>query len=103
MANSSLVIGLSGTGNEQAAGSGRPVVSFYGRGSQYNQKFAEAQKQLLGDALSLVSDNNPTSVAAKVWQILQDHQKQEQMSKCGKIRMGEAGAIEKISEYIKRL
>ncbi|MFA5839186.1 MAG: hypothetical protein WC890_00855 [Candidatus Margulisiibacteriota bacterium] len=100
LATSDLIIGLSGTGNEQAAGSGIPVVSFYGRGSQYNQKFAEAQKQLLGDALSLVRDSNPSSVATEVWQLLCNAPKRQEMGKAGMERMGKSGAIKKIAEYL---
>lgn len=100
LAESDLIIGLSGTGNEQAAGFGVPVISFYGRGAQYNERFAEAQKQLLGDALSLVRDRDPISVAAEVWYLLRNRTKMKQMSKIGKERMGSPGAIGKIVEYI---
>jgi uncharacterized protein (TIGR03492 family) len=102
LAQSDLIIGLSGTGNEQAAGSGIPVVSFYGRGSQYNQRFADAQKQLLGDALSLVRDPDPLSVAAEVWNLLRHPDRMAYMGKTGKERMGEPGAVEKIAGYIGR-
>lgn len=103
LSGSDLIIGLSGTGNEQAAGSGVPLVSFYGRGSQYNKDFAEAQKQLLGDALSLVRDNEPLSVAAEVWQLLRKPDKLAEMSRAGKERMGSGGACQKIADYIKSL
>ncbi|MDI6731154.1 MAG: hypothetical protein QME05_01045 [Candidatus Margulisbacteria bacterium] len=101
LSSADLVIGLSGTGNEQAAGSGKPVVSFYGRGSQYNKKFAEAQKQLLGTALDLVRDRNPICVAAEVWQLLRNPEKMAAMGKAGQARMGKPGAIEKIAAYVK--
>jgi hypothetical protein len=101
LAEADLIIGLSGTGNEQAAGSGVPVISFYGRGSQYNQNFAEAQKQLLGNALFLVRYNDPISVAAEVWQLLRNPEKMKLMAEAGKERMGEAGAVERIAKYIK--
>ncbi len=100
LAQSDLIIGLSGTGNEQAAGSGKPVISFYGRGSQYNKRFAKAQKQLLGEALLLVRHRDPLSVAAEVWQLLRNPAKIEYMGKAGKERMGSTGAIGKIAEYI---
>jgi hypothetical protein len=103
LAEADLVIGLSGTGNEQAAGSGIPVISFYGRGSQYNQSFAEAQKQLLADSLFLVRDNDPISVAAEVWQLLRDPEKMKLMGKIGKERMGQSGAVEKIAEHIRTI
>ncbi|OGC43823.1 hypothetical protein A2548_08005 [candidate division WOR-1 bacterium RIFOXYD2_FULL_41_8] len=100
LTQANLIVGLSGTGNEQAAGSGIPLVSFYGRGSQYNIKFAEAQKQLLGEALELVTDRQPLCVAASVWELLRNPQRMEEMAKVGQEHMGEAGAIEKISHFI---
>jgi hypothetical protein len=100
LAKSDLIIGLSGTGNEQAAGSGIPVISFYGRGSQYNKRFAQAQKQLLGEALSLVRDSDPLPVAGEVWQLLRNPEKMEEMRKVGKERMGKGGAAERIADFI---
>ena len=97
---SDLILGLSGTGNEQAAGLGIPIVSFYGRGSQYNKKFAKAQKQLLGDALSIVKDNDPLTIAAEIWHLLRHPEKRIEIGKIGKERMGEAGAAKIISAYI---
>lgn len=99
---SDIIIGLSGTGNEQAAGLGKPVVSFPGRGAQYNSRFARAQKQLLGEALALVK-RDPQKVAEEVWEILNDHGRYNHMSRTGKLRMGEAGAIPKISQDIVKL
>ncbi len=94
-----VIVGLSGTGNEQAAGRGKPVVAFPGRGSQYTRRFALAQKQLLGEALCL-TERKPEKVAEAVWSILNDHIRYEYMSHTGKERMGEPGAIEKIAKYI---
>jgi len=97
---SNLIIGLSGTGNEQAAGLGKPVVSFYGRGSQYNKKFAKAQKELLGQALCLIQAHDLTAVARNAWSLLRNPEKIKRMSKIGQERMGEQGAAKKIAEYI---
>lgn len=97
--NSGIIIGLSGTGNEQAAGIGKPVVSFVGRGPQYNKKFAYAQKQLLGKALSIVK-RNPQIVAEEAVAILRDHARYTSMAEAGKNRIGKSGAVEKITEEI---
>jgi len=96
---SEIIIGLSGTGNEQAAGIGRPVISFPGRGFQYNARFARAQKELLGEALSLMP-REPLKVAEEVWSLLNDQNRYQYMANTGKTRMGEAGAIENISQEI---
>jgi len=95
-----LIVGLSGTGNEQAAGCGLPVVSFYGRGAQYHKKFAEAQKQLLGEALLLVRESHPKKVALAIWQLVKIPDKMKHMALVGKERMGPGGAVGKIAEDI---
>jgi hypothetical protein len=93
------VIGLSGTGNEQAAGLGKPVISFPGRGVQYTASFAKRQTQLLGDAL-MVTERNPKKTAAAVWSILTDSAKRQAMGAEGSKRMGPPGASKKIAEFI---
>jgi hypothetical protein len=100
LAEADLILGLSGTGNEQAAGAGIPVVSFYGRGSQYNKKFAEAQKELLGEALLLCQNREPRTIAAAIWRLIRNPAKRTEMGKIGQERMGETGAIEKIASMI---
>ncbi|MFC1511186.1 hypothetical protein ACFL5U_02225 [Candidatus Margulisiibacteriota bacterium] len=100
LAESDLIIGLSGTGNEQAAGVGKPVISFYGRGSQYNKKFAQAQKELLGEALLLTQ--NPISAANETLKLLKNPTRMKKMGIVGQERMGERGAIAKIASYCLR-
>ncbi len=96
-----IIIGLAGTGNEQAAGLGIPVISFYGRGSQYDKKFAEAQKQLLGRALLLIREKSPIiAAAAAAWDLVRNPEERELMAKVGKERMGEPGALDKIADFI---
>jgi uncharacterized protein (TIGR03492 family) len=97
---SDAVIGLSGTGNEQSAGLGKPVISFPGRGVQYTAAFAKRQTQLLGEAL-LVTERDPKIAAAAVWSILTNPAKNESMGKAGEMRMGGPGASAKIAELIK--
>lgn len=99
---SDIVVGLSGTGNEQAAGLGKPIVAFPGRGSQYSRRFARAQRELLDGALALV-ERDPKKVAEEAWEILTDRGRYNYMSREGKLRMGEAGAIPKISRDIIKL
>ena len=43
-----VALGMSGTGNEQAAGLGVPVVAPVGRGPQFTRHFARDQRRLLG-------------------------------------------------------
>jgi hypothetical protein len=97
---SDVIIGLSGTGNEQAAGLGRPVISFPGRGVQYTASFAKRQKELLGEALYVIK-NNPALVAKEVWSLLHDKNRRQKMSQAGKERMGLPGASLEIANIIK--
>jgi len=96
---SNIIVGLSGTGNEQAVGMGKPVVSFPGRGVQHTKKFAQDKKQLLGKAISLV-EASPSIVAQEVWSIIKDPARQEAMREVGRERMGGPGASRKIIEFI---
>ncbi len=96
---SDAVIGLSGTGNEQAAGMGIPVISFPGRGVQYTKLFAARQKQLLSHALEIAPE--PVSAGRIAWNILKDACRMEIMKNTGAERMGAPGASRAIASYIK--
>lgn len=98
VSSSILVIGLSGSGNEQSAGLGKPVVSFYIDGIQFNKKFISEQKRLLGDSLVLSSKESAGSV---INDLLDNPQELKRRGEEGKIRMGERGAIENIARFIK--
>ncbi|NQU17556.1 MAG: hypothetical protein HQ564_05765 [Candidatus Saganbacteria bacterium] len=100
LAESSVILGLSGTGNEQAAGLGIPVISFPGQGSQYTKKFGEAQTQLLGKALAFIPERNFQKISNKCLEIIGDPRLRENMGKSGKERMGKPGAIETIAKNI---
>lgn len=92
-----IVIGLAGTANEQAVGLLKPVVSFPGRGSQYTQKFAEAQKQLLGKGLMLTTKEK---AAQMVTNLLKNEAQIARMTEEGKNRMVKSDACEKIAQYL---
>jgi uncharacterized protein (TIGR03492 family) len=98
---SDIVIGLSGTGNEQAVGMGKPVVTFPGGGTQFTKKFAQDQVKLLGQSVSLV-DYDPDNVAKEVLSILNDPRKRAVMAHIGRERMGVSGAARKIAEDISK-
>jgi len=100
-----LVIGLSGTGNEQAAGLGKPVVGFWGEGPQITRKFMEAQKRLLGVSLFLCPPD-PVTVARRIEEVLEDKGLLQSVSNNGRERMGGTGSVtsiaRRIEEYISR-
>ncbi len=95
--NSQLVIGLAGTANEQAAGMGKPVVTFPGTGSQVTPRFVEGQKKLLGDALLVVS-TEPRAAAGQIAAVIDDAKQRGHMAAVGMERMGGRGAAAAIVE-----
>jgi uncharacterized protein (TIGR03492 family) len=102
VSRSQVIIGLSGMGNEQAVGLGKPVVSFPGRGPQITEEFLRIQKTLLGGAISIV-DRNGEAVADKVCSLLLKSPRQlREIVKMGKERMGGFGAAERVAKLIKK-
>ncbi len=49
---SDLILAMAGTAAEQAVGLGKPVLQLAGSGPQFNGRFAEAQRRLLGPGVS---------------------------------------------------
>ncbi|MFH1710663.1 MAG: DUF354 domain-containing protein [bacterium] len=101
LSRSSIIIGLSGTGNEQAAGLGIPVISFPGRGAQFNSRFASGQKELLGNALLLLQ-RDLKAIAEESVKLLKDKKRMLSMGNAGRKRMGGPGASKQIAEMIDR-
>ncbi len=99
ISSADVIIGLSGTGNEQAAGLGKPVISFPGRGVQYTRPFAKRQKQLLDGAL-LLTERDPDKCAAAILELLRSKTRISEMAAAGRERMGEQGASTAIAEAI---
>lgn len=104
---SDFVIGLSGTGNEQAAGLGKPVLTFVGPGAQFTPYFAKKQKKLLGDAVCFVEENSSDEeIAKRVDYLALQPTVCTQKGAVGIERMGKAGAAQKmailIGDIIKR-
>lgn len=94
-----LVIGQAGTGNEQAAGLGKPVVAFDSGDRKKLSWYRARQKGLLGDALAVVN-RDPESLAKKVLQLLDDKNLYSRMSQTGRERMGPPGGAGKMADYI---
>jgi uncharacterized protein (TIGR03492 family) len=99
---SQVIIGLSGMGNEQAVGLGKPVVSFPGPGPQITEKFLRIQRTLLGGAVSIV-DRDGEAVADKVcWLFLKNPTQLREIVKRGKERMRGFVAAERVAKLIKK-
>jgi len=87
------LIGASGTGNEQAAGLGKPVFGFWGNGPQITKKFMKAQKKLLGPSL-ILSPPQPELIAGRMIDLLADDVRLEALVKNGIERMEGRGSID---------
>ncbi len=92
---STAVLGVSGTGNEQAAGLGKPVFGFWGKGPQITEKFMKAQKRLLGKSLILLPPD-PMLLASTILKTLANGNLLKEIEENGKIRMAGRGSIDRI-------
>jgi uncharacterized protein (TIGR03492 family) len=95
-----IVLGTSGTANEQAAALGKPVIAF-AVPPIYSQSFLDNQKRLLGDAL-YIADSNPQQIASVVNEVLSDEHKYELAARVGPERMGKPGGSQAIVRDILR-
>jgi tetraacyldisaccharide 4'-kinase len=93
-----VVVGLAGTANEQAAGLGKPVVTFVGPGAQVSAQFVALQQRLLGDAL--VVARGWQDAAEAVVRLLGDPAERAARGSVGHQRMGEPGAVPQIAHAI---
>ena len=87
-----VVIGLAGTANEQAAALGTPVVAFAPRGAvQYTRAFMRLQQRLLGAALVPAADWE--RAAEMTIRLLRDAGERARHGAVGRERMGPPGAV----------
>jgi uncharacterized protein (TIGR03492 family) len=97
---SDIVLGQAGTGNEQAVGLGKPVVSAAdvrrGRPESVGW-YRMRQQRLLGDAL-LVLPTDDATFAEGVVALLDDPARRAAMAQAGRERMGGAGAARAIAK-----
>jgi len=94
-----VVVGLAGTANEQAAGLGKPVVAFPVDGAaQFTSRFLALQQRLLGHALVAALDWE--DAARAVVHLLRDPEERRWRSVAGRERMGTGGAVAQIAENI---
>jgi len=100
LARSTVVLGMAGAAHEQAAGLGKPVVAFPGRGPQFTARFLREQQRLLGDAL--VAATGPEDAARAVVGLLADRAERERRGRVGRERQGGAGGAEAIAQQLAR-
>jgi len=100
--NATLVLGLSGTGNEQASGLGKPLVSFWGGGHSREEGFVKwHQEVFLKGAQILLSPDDPQAIANMILSLLNDPDKMREMGEKGIELNGGTGATQVIAERIK--
>jgi uncharacterized protein (TIGR03492 family) len=96
--HANVVLGTSGTGNEQAVGLGKPVVSFATWGPQYTTNFAKAQQRLLGAGLVFV--DKPVDNFQLAEAVRQAAKNPEAARVAGLERMGKSGGAKRVAEKI---
>lgn len=97
--HSAVIIGQAGTGNEQAAGMGKPVISFDSDGRRTPGWYRARQKGLLGDSISVV-ERCGSAIVREALDILGNGERYRTMQQAGYERMGPPGASAKIASYI---
>jgi uncharacterized protein (TIGR03492 family) len=93
-----VVLGMAGGANEQAAGLGKPVVAFPGTGPQFTPRFLEEQQRLLGDAL--VATSNWRDAASTLAHLLGDPRERERRGQVGLRRLGGTGSAASIARRL---
>jgi uncharacterized protein (TIGR03492 family) len=98
---SEIVLGQAGTGNEQAAGLGKPVVaSSSGRGDGGPSGwYRMRQQRLLGDALLVLPDDD-RAFADGVVELLRDPQRMEAMAAAGRDALGGPGGSATVAQAV---
>jgi len=96
-----VVFGQAGTGNEQAAGLGKPVIAAAQPGEVPERMYwyRMRQKRLLGDAL-LVLPGDPDEFARGVAELLADPKRLEHMRATGRQRMGGPGGAAAVAAAV---
>ena len=98
---SEIVLGQAGTGNEQAVGLGKPVVSaadsrpgLPNRVGWYRMR----QQRLLGDALLVLPAADDDAFASGVVRLLDDQRRMDEMARTGRERMGGSGGAAAVAK-----
>lgn len=100
---SEIVLGQAGTGNEQAVGLGKPVVSAAdsrpGKPDRVGW-YRMRQQRLLGDALLVLPAADDDAFAAGVVSLLDDEKRRDAMARAGRERMGGSGGAAIVAKAV---
>lgn len=94
-----VVLGLAGTANEQAAALGKPIIAFRGTGPQTTEARFKEQGKLLGKALTYCR-HYPEEVVHEILFLLDHPEERALRGAVGQERMGNAGGSKAIARYI---
>ena len=115
LAAADLVISMAGTASEQAVGLAKPVLQLAGRGPQFTESFAEAQRRLLGSGVhcadgaagSQAALNATATLAAALLKQLADPTQaaalQRRLERLASERIGDPGGSERMAKAIMEL
>ena len=97
---SDIVLGQAGTGNEQAAGLGLPVIASTPGGDAARVGwYRMRQQRLLGGALAVLPDEDD-AFAQGVLDLLADRPRMESMAAQGRMRMGGPGGAAAVAQAV---
>jgi tetraacyldisaccharide 4'-kinase len=99
--SSEIVLGQAGTGNEQAVGLGKPVVSAADSRPGMPDRvgwYRMRQQRLLGDALLVLPAADDDAFASGVVTLLDDQRRMDDMARTGRQRMGGSGGAAAIAK-----
>lgn len=97
---SDIVLGQAGTGNEQAAGLGKPVIASSPTGDPARVGwYRMRQQRLLGDSLAVLPDDD-AAFADGVVALLADRPRMEAMAAYGRARMGGSGGSNAVAKAV---
>jgi uncharacterized protein (TIGR03492 family) len=99
LGGSTVVLGQAGTGNEQAAAFGVPVVALDDERAGASAWYRMRQGRLLGDALALVPEA-PDRAASAIARLLGNPARLASMASAGRARMGAPGGARVIAAAI---
>ena len=94
-----VVLGLGGTANEQAAGLGKPVVTFWSSKRQVKPSFMKHQKSLLSESL-IVLPAEEEIVSQKILDLIENSEQRIKLGNIGSQMMGSRGGSVKIADHI---
>ena len=102
LAVSDLVLGLAGTGNEQAAGLGKPIVTFWGGGPSREEELVKGHARAFLKGAAEVLPPEPNLVANTILSLLANSAKMGEMGRRGQEINGGRGSTKLIAERIEQ-